>query len=354
MLSHELRNPLVPIRHGLYLLDRAPAGSKQAARAKDVIHRQTEHLARLVDDLLDVTRIERGKIVLERRRFDAREAFRRICEDHRAIFEDRGITLRVDAPSARVWIDADETRLTQLVGNLLYNAAKFSHEGGAVTASIDSASGRAEIRVRDDGIGIAPDLLPRVFERFVQAEGGLARPKGGLGLGLALVKGLAELHGGTVSARSEGLGRGAEFIVSLPVVPPVEQAAADLVPAPQPAPGRAVEILIIEDNVDGARVIAEVLEANGHRVHVATDGLSGITKARELKPEVILCDIGLPDVDGYEIARTVRADTALRATRLVALSGYARPEDRQRAKEAGFDAHLAKPPSVAALLASVL
>jgi CheY-like chemotaxis protein len=252
-----------------------------------------------------------------------------------------------------VWVDADETRITQLIGNLLQNAAKFSHEGGAITANVCSADGKAEICVRDHGIGIAPDLLPRVFEQFVQAAGGLARPKGGLGLGLTLVKGIAELHGGTVSARSDGLERGAEFVVSLPLAPAGPTAPAPPTTNLRPPVARASDVLVIDDNVDAAESIADVLRLEGHRVHVATDGLSGITKARELKPDVILCDIGLPDVDGYEVARTLRADGGLRSTRLVALSGYAQPEDRRRAREAGFDAHLAKPVSVAALIASM-
>jgi PAS domain S-box-containing protein len=354
MLSHELRNPLAPILSSLYVLDRAPAGSERSEHAKEVIQRQTVHLTRLIDDLLDVTRISRGKIELVRTQLDVQEILRRICDDHRTLFEGRGITVLVEESSAPVWVDADATRITQLLGNLLQNAAKFSHEGGTITASVGSAKGQAEIRVRDNGIGIAPDFLPRVFEQFVQAEGGLARPKGGLGLGLALVKGLVELHGGTVSARSEGLGRGSEFVVNLPLAPPPLQAAPALQPASLPAPTkRALEILVIDDNVDAAQGLAVVLEMEGHRVHVATDGLSGIMKARELKPEVVLCDIGLPDVDGYEIARTLRADEGLRSTRLIALSGYAQPEDRRRAQEAGFDAHLAKPPAMDLLLALV-
>jgi two-component system CheB/CheR fusion protein len=256
--------------------------------------------------------------------------------------------------SGPVWVDADETRITQLIGNLLQNAAKFSHEGGSISASVGSADGKAEIRVRDNGIGIAPDLLPRVFEQFVQAASGLARPKGGLGLGLALVKGIAELHGGTVSARSEGLGRGSEFAVNLPLATPPEAAAPARLQGPLAALGvGTVVVLVIDDNVDAAESIAEVLAMEGHRVHVATDGLSGIRKARELKPGVVLCDIGLPDVDGYEVARELHADDGLRSTRLIALSGYAQPEDRRRALEAGFDAHLAKPVSLDALLAAV-
>ena len=349
MLSHELRNPLAPIRHGLYLLDRAPPGSERAARAREIIYRQTGHLTRLVDDLLDVTRISRGKIELQRARVDAREVVRRACDDYRALFHERKLELRVETFDP-VWIEADETRMAQVVGNLLHNAAKFSREGGIVTVSVGASDGQAQIRVNDDGIGISPELLPHLFEPFVQADGGLARTKGGLGLGLALVKGLAELHGGTARAHSEGAGRGAEFVVTLPSAAPPAQPAR--VPAATVAT-RVIEVLVIEDNVDAAHSIAEVLEMEGHRVHVATDGLSGIAKARELKPEVVLCDIGLPDVDGYQIARTLRSDDRLRSTRLVALSGYAQPEDRRRAAEAGFDDHVAKPPSLGALLASV-
>jgi CheY-like chemotaxis protein len=202
------------------------------------------------------------------------------------------------------------------------------------------------IHVRDDGIGMTPDLLRRVFEPFVQAEGGLARSQGGLGLGLALAKSLVELHGGRIRAHSDGAGRGSEFTVSLPLATTFQQSSAEPV---RPGPRRTLEILVIEDNLDEARSIAGVLEMEGHRVHVATDGRAGIAKAHELKPEVILCDIGLPDVDGYQVARTLRVDERSSA-RLIALTGYARPEDRRRAREAGFDAHIAKPPSLEALL----
>jgi PAS domain S-box-containing protein len=338
VLSHELRNPLAPIRNGIYLLDRAAPGSEQAARAKDVIRRQTEHLTRLVDDLLDVTRISRGKVELQLARVDLREVVGRTCDDHRALFDGRQIALRVEL-SGPVWVDADATRIAQVVGNLLQNAAKFSHEGGSVTVAIGDVGGRAELRVRDDGAGIAPELLPRVFEPFVQADEGLARTKGGLGLGLALVKGLVELHGGGVRASSDGVGRGAELVVTLPVAPAPPWSP----PRSAAVAARAVAVLVIEDNVDAALTVAEVLELEGHLVHVATDGRSGIAKARELLPDVVLCDIGLPDVDGYEVARTLRADERLRSTRLIALSGYAQPEDRARAREAGFDAHLGKP-----------
>jgi signal transduction histidine kinase len=222
VLSHELRNPLASIRNSLYLLDRAPPGSEGLARAREIVHRQTGHLTRLVGDLLDVTRISRGKVELQRACIDAREVVRRACDDHRTSFHDRSIGLRVEI-SGPAWVEADETRIAQVVGNLLQNAAKFSREGGAVTVSVGTSEGQAQIRVRDDGIGITPELLPRVFEPFVQADGGLARTKGGLGLGLALVKGLVELHGGSVGAYSEGAGSGAEFVVNLPLAPAPEQ-----------------------------------------------------------------------------------------------------------------------------------
>jgi signal transduction histidine kinase/CheY-like chemotaxis protein len=345
VLSHELRNPLAPIRNSIHLLDRAAPDSEQAARSREVIRRQSGQLSRLVDDLLDVTRISRGKIVLRPTRVDARELVQRACDDHRSLFHGRGIELRVET-SDPTWIEVDETRMAQVVGNLLQNAAKFSDVGGAVTASVCIAGGHAEIRVRDEGVGITPELLPLVFEPFVQADGGLARTKGGLGLGLALVKGLVELQGGSVRAYSNGERRGAEFVVSLPLV------AAPQLPAPAPLPAvvaRPMEILVIEDNVDAAQSLAEVLEMEGHRVHVANDGRSGIAKARELKPDVVLCDIGLPDVDGYEIARMLRVEGELRSMRLIALSGYAQPEDRQRAADAGFDAHIPKPPALRTL-----
>jgi signal transduction histidine kinase len=222
VLSHELRNPLAPIQNSLYVLDRAAPGSEPAVLAREIIHRQTDHLARLVDDLLDVTRISRGKIELRRGRLDVCEVTRRTCEDHRALFQKRGIELRVDA-SGPLWAEVDETRIAQVIGNLLQNAAKFGRSGGTVIASAAEADGEAVIRVRDDGIGMTPELLSRVFEPFEQAEGGLSRAKGGLGLGLALAKGLVELHGGRIRAYSEGAGHGSELVLTLPLAPALRQ-----------------------------------------------------------------------------------------------------------------------------------
>jgi PAS domain S-box-containing protein len=343
MLSHELRNPLAPIRNSAWILQRVDPASEEARRALLVIDRQTEHLAHIVDDLLDVTRIARGKIELHRERVDLREIARKMTHDLSGLFEQAGVELRVrpmgDVPVA---VEGDAIRLSQALGNLLHNAVKFTPAAGVVEVALAVAGGAAELRVRDTGVGMNPADVERMFEPFTQADQTLARSKGGLGLGLALVKALAELHGGRAEARSEGLGRGAEVVVRLPLAPPL----ADVPPA-RPAPeGVRRRVVIIEDNADAGQSLAEVLELDGHEVSVARDGRSGLALVRRVRPDVVLCDVGLPDVDGYEVARAIRRDEALRAVRLVALSGYAQPEDRERAKAAGFDLHLAKPPDL--------
>lgn len=351
MLSHELRNPLAPIRYSIYLLERATPGSDQALRAMEVMRRQAEHLTRLVDDLLDLTRISQGKIPLELKRVDLREIVLKTAEDLHSVFAHAGLALGVDCDSAGpAWIEADPTRIAQVLGNLLNNSARFTPEGGSVHVRVALREGSAELTVRDDGIGMDPEGIDAMFEPFVQASATLARTKGGLGLGLALVRSIVELHGGNVSARSDGPGTGAEFVVRLPLASEGSQSEKGL---PLEAAATAKTILVIEDNLDGAQALAEILELQGHRVRVARDGHSGIALARELQPDVVLCDIGLPDVDGYEVARTLRSDGRLRDTRFVALTGYAQPEDRERARDAGFAAHLAKPVEVQELMAAL-
>jgi signal transduction histidine kinase/ActR/RegA family two-component response regulator len=350
VLSHELRNPLAPIASALHLLERAAPGTAAAAHAREVIERQTRHLTRLVDDLLDVTRIARGKIELRRALLDLRDVVHRACEDHRALLQQRGLTLRVAAPAAPVPVDADATRVSQVIGNLLQNAAKFTPAGGTVAVDVAVGDGAAEIRVTDDGAGMEPALVPRVFEPFVQGEGGMARTRGGLGLGLALVKGLVELHGGSVRARSDGPGRGAELSFTLPLV---RGALGPVSAAPVAGPAGPLRILVIEDNLDAAETLADVLGLEGHAVEIASTGKDGIARALARPPDAVLCDIGLPDVDGYEVARALRADPRLGTARLVAVSGYALPEDRERARAAGFDAHVAKPPRLEVLLAAL-
>jgi PAS domain S-box-containing protein len=347
LLSHELRNPLAPIRNSLYVLEHAEPTGQQARRAKEVIGRQVGHLARLVDDLLEVTRITRGKVQLRRARLDLGELAHRTGEDHRDLLKQRGLHFAIHTPNQPVWVDGDETRLAQVIGNLLRNAAKFTPTGERVTLEVVAAAGTADLHVLDTGSGIAPAVIGRLFEPFVQAEQTLARAEGGLGLGLALVKGIVELHGGSVEARSGGEGQGAEFVVHLPIVPAPEPKPAD--PTAVPAAHQVLRVLVVDDNADAAESLAELVRMHGHEVEVAYDGPTAIAKAIAAVPDLVLCDIGLPGMNGYEVARALRSDPALATTRLVAISGYAQPEDVERATEAGFVGHISKPPDPAAL-----
>jgi PAS domain S-box-containing protein len=342
VLSHELRNPLMPIGTGLHLLELAPPGSEAAARARDVIRRQTVQLVRLVDDLLDITRITHNKIRLQRRRLDLNAVVQRTVDDHRSFLEEKGIRVwPVYAPQT-LPIDGDGARVSQIVGNLLQNASKFTLAGGTVSVRTRADGDQATIEVSDTGVGIDAAVLRDLFQPFMQAERTLDRTRGGLGLGLALVKSLTEMHGGRVRAESGGPGQGARFTVELPLSPeasaggPVEDGARV---------ARSRRVLVIEDNVDAAEMLRTVLELGGHLVRVANDGASGLAEARAFGPEVVLCDIGLPGLDGFGVARAMRADEALQDVVLVALSGYVFEEDRHRAMAAGFDRHIAKPAS---------
>ena len=343
MLSHELRNPLAPLRHALWLLDRVPAESEQAASARATLGRQVLHLTRLTDDLLDVTRISRGKIRLQRERIDLVEVVRRAVDDHAALFGSRQVTLQASLSSVPLWLDGDPTRIGQVVGNVLWNAAKFTDPGGEASVVVErAAGGAAELRIRDDGIGIPADLLPHVFEPFVQEDRSLDRTRGGLGLGLALVRSLVELHGGTAVALSGGRGLGTEIVLRFPLLP--EQPALAI-------RSRAIghesmprhRVLVVEDNHDAAETLREMLLLWDHDVEVAYDGRVGVERARAFLPDVVLCDIGLPGMDGYEVARAIRSDPATSSAYLVAVTGYASPEDARRAVGAGFDLHLGKP-----------
>ena len=356
MLSHELRNPLAPIHNSLYILDQATPDCEQAHRAHQVIRRQVTHLNRLVDDLLDVTRITRGKVQLHREHLDLADLVHRTVEDYRPVFAQNGIRLEVEIAAGPLRVHGDRTRLAQAVGNLLNNAAKFTPRGSRTVVSVERGSMAglpakdgdgigegAVIRVRDDGVGIAAEMLPRLFEPFSQADQNLDRSKGGLGLGLALVKGMIDLHGGTVAVRSEGPGKGAEFTIVLPLeVGAQEQCSA----AGELHSSRPRRVLVIEDNVDAADTLCEVLSFCGHEVAVAYGGREGVGMARAFRPEIVFCDIGLPEMDGYAVAQALRADEACRDAFLVALTGYARPEDQQRAIQVGFQLHLAKPASM--------
>lgn len=345
VLSHELRNPLAPIRTGLDVLERAPPGSEASRRAMAILRRQVSQLTRLVDDLLDVTRISRGKLTLRREPVDLVTLVRQTVDDYEDLFEAGGVALAASLPDEPVWIDGDAPRIAQAIGNLLQNAAKFTSRGGRTDVSVGREGDRVHVRVRDTGAGIPAEMLPHMFEPFTQADRTLDRSRGGLGLGLALVKGLVELHGGAVRAESQGVGAGAVLTLTLPVTEPPAPVAA--VPRPSAAP--KARVLVVEDNEDAAEMLRELLCMAGHDVDVAHSGPDGLTRARERKPDVVLCDIGLPGMNGYEVARALTSVFDGARPRLVALTGYASPEDRKRAREAGFDAHLAKPVDLAAL-----
>lgn len=341
MLSHELRNPLAPIRNSIYILNRVDPVSPQARQALEVIERQTQHVTRLVDDLLDVTRIARGKIELRREPVNLTDLISHTVEDHRSMFKRLGVGLTTGLPSEAVYAIVDPTRTAQVIGNLLQNAAKFTPAAGQTTIALRIVDHRAEIRVSDSGAGIDTELLPALFEPFIQGERTLARTEGGLGLGLALVKGIVELHGGTVQVESGGRNKGSTFIVRLPLV-------SDHVPQREPdafvrGKTSSRRVLVVDDNRDAADSLAQLVEMFGHSAEVAYDGASAIVKAQAVSPDVVLCDLGLPGMSGYEVARALRAER--KDIRLIAVSGYARPEDLSKATEAGFDSHIAKPPN---------
>jgi len=346
-LSHELRNPLTPISNGLFILERSEPGSERAKNAVRVIDRQVQHLARLVDDLLDSTRIARGKVQLRRRRFDLNELVRDTVDDYRSQFDLNGVRLELEPAASPLFVHADWDRLAQVVGNLLQNAAKFCERDGTTRVAVggNSYEPYAVVRVTDDGVGMAPEVLSRLFQPFMQGDTTLARSKGGLGLGMAVAKRLVELHGGQIFAHSAGKKKGTEFTVRIPLAP-----EAAITAGPPHAVSEALlahrRVLIIEDNVDAADTLRELLRLHLQEVKVAHSGPEGLAMAREFHPQIVLCDIGLPGMDGYEVARAIRSDGALDGTYLVALSGYALPEDVRRATESGFHRHLAKPPSL--------
>jgi signal transduction histidine kinase/DNA-binding response OmpR family regulator len=344
MLAHELRNPLAPIRTGLDLLALAGADPDVVSPMR----RQVVHLAHLVDDLLDVSRITRGTIDLRVQEVDVTKIVAGAVETSRPLIEARGHDLSVSLPSGPLRVKGDPVRLTQVLTNLLNNAAKYTPDRGSVSVSAEEEGGEVVLRICDTGSGIAPDMLPRVFDLFVQADRSLDRAQGGLGIGLTLVRRLVEMHGGTVQAFSEGLGMGSELVVRLPAV------AAERGEVPEQSPeteessmsdgeSAARRVLVVDDNADAAGTLAMLLRLGGHEVRVAHDGNAALEAARPFAPEVVLLDIGLPGLDGYEVARRMRSRPETAGALLVAVSGYGQEEDRRRSREAGFDHHLIKP-----------
>ena len=347
MLAHELRNPLAPIRNAVEVMRRIGPEEPRLRETREMIDRQVAHMAHLVDDLLDVSRISRGKILLRTEPLDLTALVGATVEDHRSLLETHGLRLTLELPAEPVWVTGDATRLSQVVGNLLQNSSKFTNPGGRV--EIRLAAGRqAVLTVEDTGIGMGPEILARLFEPFSQADGSLDRSRGGLGLGLALVKGLVELHGGEVAAESPGAGRGARFTIRLPLG---EAPGAVRERAVAGTAGRALRILVVEDNRDAADSLGMMLELAGHGVAVAYTGREGLEAAGRFRPDVALCDIGLPGgMDGYDLARALRQDERTAGIHLIAISGYGQDEDQRRARAAGFDRHLTKPVDPALLL----
>jgi PAS domain S-box-containing protein len=350
MLSHELRNPLGAITNAAHLLKQLGHPEGNLRWARDVIDRQAAHLARIVDDLLDVSRISRGLIVLRREPIPVASAVALALETARPLIEARRQRFTSYLPPDPIWVDGDATRLAQVIGNLLANAARYTAQGGTISLKVMREGADVVVRVQDTGIGISAEMLPRVFDLFVQAERPLDRSPGGLGLGLTLARRLTEMHGGRLEAFSAGLGHGSEFVVRLPLFTGERPTAV----RPQPVlMHEAVRrrILVVEDNVDAGQTLALGLGAIGHEVRLAHDGPSALEIAAEFQPEVVLLDIGLPGMDGYEAGRRLRSAKGVEGTVLVAVTGYGQEEDRQRARDAGFDHHLVKPITPDAILA---
>lgn len=338
ILSHEIRNPLAAIDMGLYLLERAKENEEQSQTATDIMRRQANQLSRLINDLLDVTRINQNKIILRRERVELAKLVNQVIQDYEEYFKEKEIELKFQTETEPLYLDADKTRLIQIVGNLLHNAVKFTHQSGVVKVTLTRHNKDAVIQIEDSGEGMAPETLATLFTPFIQANKSLNRgDSSGLGIGLVLVKGLVELLDGEITAHSGGLGKGSRFTVRLPLAgQPVSQVTSKVTKS-------VTHRRLVEDIRDVAHSLTGLLESEGHEVAVAYDGAESIAKAKVFCPEILLCDIGLPIMNGYQVAQAFRADPELKDVFLVSVTGYARPKDIERAKEAGFNMHIAKP-----------
>jgi signal transduction histidine kinase len=341
VLGHELRNPLAPLQNGLELLALGGHDPALVVHSRQLMERQLRHLVRLVDDLLDVARIRSGKIVLEIERVELAPMITSAVELARPLIDSRHHELQVVLPPEPLWTDGDRIRLPQLLANLLNNSAKYTGEGGSITLSVAQLESDIVVNVRDTGIGMDARALANVFELFAQAAGPTHAVQGGLGVGLSLARSIAELHGGVLTAHSEGLGKGSQFVLRLPAA---EAPLARADTATQPSePGMRQRILVVDDNVDAAESLGTMLAYSGHEVRVAHGGVEALSTAREFSPNVMILDLGMPEMDGYAVARAVRSDPKFADTRLIALSGYGQADDRRRTADVGFDEHLVKP-----------
>ncbi|WP_052731162.1 hybrid sensor histidine kinase/response regulator [Spirosoma radiotolerans] len=348
MLAHELRNPMSTIRSGLQILTLTDGKDQTSRDTLAIMNRQTNLLVRMVDDLLDVSRISQGKIELKRQRVNLGKVIAQAAESVQPLYQEQGRRLQVELPTALIEVEGDKDRLTQVVANLLTNGARYTGEQGQVWLSLELGRQEAILKVRDNGIGLAADQLESIFELFVQMDNTLARSKGGLGLGLTLVKQLVELHGGRVAVQSEGLGQGSTFTVHLPTPPTAPE--PEVTPKPQVNnPSAARRILVVDDNADAALTLAMLLKLNGYDAHTRTSGRAGIEAAEQLHPSAILLDIGMPELDGYATCGTIREQAWGQQVVIIALTGYGQADDRERTQEAGFDGHLVKPVDLGAL-----
>jgi signal transduction histidine kinase len=351
ILAHELRNPLSAIHNAVLVMQLPEASDHQRTWAQELLQRQVKHLTYLMDDLLDVSRISNGRIQLRLEVVDLQSVVSHAADTLAPLVQKHRHHLRLSVPEQPLYVQGDTVRLTQVLGNLLTNAAKYMDDGGLIELSLELENPEmARVRVKDHGVGIPEDLLLNVFDFFVQAPSALNRAQGGLGIGLALVRALVELHGGRVQAASEGPGQGAEFSVFLPLVD-------QLPPVSLPSTGDAdqsqtqlLRILLIDDNVDSANGLAQCLQSLGHELHVSHNGIEGIAAARRDRPDLVLLDIGLPDIDGYEVAKCLRAEKSLAGLRIIAMTGYSGEADKNRASQAGFDHYLVKPVDFSKLL----
>ncbi len=350
MLAHELRNPLAPIRNAVGILRRLQTAEPLIPWIYDVITRQVDHMARLLDDLLDVSRVTSGKVVLQRRPVAVTEFVEQAIETSRPLIDGRGQQLNVSVPAQPIYVDGDAMRLAQVVSNLLNNAAKYTQKGGVIALSAQRRDDTVVLRVNDNGSGIAPAMLPRIFDLFAQSTRTLARAEGGLGIGLTVVRSMVEMHGGTVEASSAGLDQGTEFVVTLPLLHDVPSETVSPRVAEQRSPERSYRIVLIEDNIDANDTLRTLLQMMGHEVTGVYDGVTALSVVQANRPEIVLCDIGLPGMDGYAVIARLREQLPDAMPMMIALTGYGQAEDHMRALAARFDYHLVKPIDVEALL----